>query len=189
MTVSPKPLILPFKGMLPRIHPSAFLANATIIGDVEIAEDANIWFGVTIRGDVNAVRIGRRTNIQDGTVVHCTGGLTNTVIGDDVTVGHLALLHGCTLEDGAFVGMQACIMDNAVVESGAMVAAGALVTPGKVVKAGEVWAGNPAKFLRPISDKDRMVHQHTIPHYLKLARQYLGEVGGGPPDAQRPAAE
>ncbi len=183
------PLILPFKGVLPRIHPSAFLANATIIGDVEIAEDANIWFGVTIRGDVNAVRIGKRTNIQDGTVVHCTGGLTNTVIGDDVTVGHLALLHGCTLHDGAFVGMQACIMDNAVVESGAMVAAGALVTPGKVVTAGEVWAGNPAKFLRPINDKDRMVHQHTIPHYLKLARQYLGEVGGGPPDAQRPAAE
>lgn len=183
-----KPVILPFKGIWPRIHPSAFLANATIIGDVEIGEDANIWFGVTIRGDVNPIRIGRRSNIQDGTVIHCTGGLTETVIGDDVTIGHLALLHGCTLHNGAFVGMQACVMDAAVVESGAMVAAGALVTPGKTVASGEVWAGSPAKFLRPISDKDREIHRHTIPHYLRLARQYLDEVGGGPGDALRPNA-
>ncbi|MFM2041720.1 MAG: hypothetical protein RLY86_296 [Pseudomonadota bacterium] len=181
--MNPQPLILPFKGIMPRIHPSAFLANATIIGDVEIGEDANIWFGVTIRGDVNAIRIGKRTNIQDNTVIHCTGGYTNTIIGDDVTVGHLALLHGCEIQDGAFIGMQACVMDKAVVESGAMVAAGGLVTPGKVVRAGEVWAGNPAKFLREITDKDRMVHQHTIPHYQRLARQYLEESGGAPPAA------
>ncbi|MFC7332158.1 gamma carbonic anhydrase family protein [Rhodocista pekingensis] len=172
------PTILPFKGILPRIHPSAFLANATIIGDVEIAEDANIWFGVTIRGDVNPIRIGRRTNIQDGTVIHCTGGLTSTIIGDDVTVGHLALLHGCTIESWAFIGMKACVMDQVTVEGGAMVAAGALVTPGRTVRAGEVWGGSPAKFLRPIAEKDLMVHRHTIPHYLALARQYREEVGG-----------
>jgi len=173
------PLILPYKGVRPRIHASVFLANATIIGDVEIAEDASIWFGVTIRGDVNAIRIGARTNIQDGTVIHCTGGLTNTIIGADVTVGHLALLHGCTLEDRAFVGMQACVMDKAVVESGAMVAAGALVTPGKVVKAGELWAGNPAQKIRDITEKDLAVMEHTIPHYRRLARQYLEEQGQG----------
>jgi len=188
MTHALMPTILPFKGVLPRIHPSAFLANAVIIGDVEIAEDANIWFGVTIRGDVNAIRIGKRTNIQDGTVIHCTGGFTDTIIGDDVTVGHLALLHGCEIQDGAFIGMKACVMDKAVVEKGGMVAAGALVPPGKVVKSGEVWAGNPARFMREITDKDRLVHQHTIPHYLALARQYLGESGGAAP-GQGAAAE
>lgn len=178
------PLILPFKGVSPRIHPSCFLANAVLIGDLEIGEDSNIWFGVTIRADVNAIRIGKRTNIQDGTVIHCTGGYTETVIGDDVTVGHLALLHGCTVEDGAFIGMKACVMDKAVVEKGAMVAAGALVPPGKVVKSGEVWAGNPARFMRPINDQDRVVHTHTIPHYMRLAQQYLAESGGRSPAAE-----
>lgn len=183
MTATLQPLILPFKGITPRIHPTAFLSNAVLIGDLEIGEDANIWFGVTIRADVGAIRIGKRTNIQDGTVIHCTGGYTETIIGDDVTVGHLALLHGCTVEDGAFIGMKACVMDKAVVETGGMVAAGALVPPGKVVKAGEVWAGNPARFLREIRDQDRAVHQHTIPHYMKLAQQYMSEAGGKLPDA------
>lgn len=171
-------LILPFKGVLPRIHPTVFLANATVIGDVEIAEDANLWFGVVVRGDVNAIRIGRRTNVQDGTVIHCTGGLTNTIIGEDVTIGHLALLHGCTIEDGAFIGMKACVMDKAVIEAGGMVAAGALVTPGKVVKAGQLWGGSPARYLRDLTDQDRAVHTHTIPHYLRLAQQYRDEDAG-----------
>lgn len=174
------PTILPFKGLLPTIHPSVFLANATVIGDVVINEGSNIWFGVTIRGDVNSIRIGRGTNIQDGSVVHCTRNRFTTTIGDNVTIGHLALLHGCVVEDGAFIGMKACIMDGAVVEAGAMVAAGALVTPGKRVKAGEVWGGSPAKFLRALTPDD-IQHQMAIaPHYAEMAKIYLGEVGGGP---------
>lgn len=175
------PLILPFKGILPRIDPTVFLANATIIGDVEIGAGSNIWFGVTIRGDVNAIRIGKGTNIQDGSVVHCTRERFSTSIGDNVTVGHLALLHGCVVEDGAFIGMKACIMDGAVVEAGAMVAAGALVTPGKRVKAGELWGGSPARLLRSLTDEDVRSQMSIAPHYAEMAKIYLEEVGGGVP--------
>ena len=169
------PLILPYKGVLPRIAPSVFLANASVIGDVEIGEEANLWFGVTVRGDVNSIRIGARTNIQDGSVVHCTHLKYTTTIGDDVTVGHMALLHGCVVESGAFIGMKACVMDNAVVESGAMVAAGALVTPGKRVKSGELWGGSPARPLRPLTEEERANLTATVPHYVRLSRQYLAE--------------
>lgn len=136
-------VILPFKNILPRIAAGVFVApTAAVIGDVEIGEDSSIWFGCTVRGDVNNVVIGKRTNIQDGTVIHVSNSLQGTYIGDDVTVGHMALLHACTIEDGAFVGMKACVMDGAVVEAGAMVAAGALVTPGKRVPKGQLWAGS-----------------------------------------------
>ncbi len=176
----PIPTILPFKGKVPVIDPTAFLANAVIIGDVEIGAGSNIWFNVTVRADVHFIRIGRNTNIQDGSVVHCTKNRFSTTIGDNVTVGHLALLHGCVVEDGAFIGMKACIMDGVVVEAGAMVAAGALVTPGKRVKAGELWGGSPAKFLRPLTEDDIRTQMSIAPHYAEMARQYLGEVGGGP---------
>lgn len=177
------PTILPYKGVLPVIPESVFLSNATIIGDVVIGEEANLWFGVTVRGDVNSIRIGARTNVQDGTVVHCTHLKYTTEIGDDVTIGHLALLHGCVVESGSFIGMKACIMDNAVVESGAMVAAGALVTPGKRVKAGELWGGSPARLLRPLTEEERAGLTSTVPRYVGLAKQYMAESGG------RPAAE
>jgi len=167
-----QPLILPYRGMAPRVHPSAFLANATVIGDVEIGEDASLWFGVVVRADVHEIRIGRRTNIQDGTVIHCTHERFGTYIGDDVTVGHMALLHGCTIESGAFIGMKACVMDGAVVEGGAMVAAGALVTPGKRVRAGELWGGSPARKLRDLTEEDQRTLPLTVPHYVRLARHY-----------------
>lgn len=176
----PIPTILPFKGKLPTIDPTAFLSNATIIGDVEIGAGSNIWFGVTIRGDVHSIRIGRNTNIQDGSVVHCTKNQFSTTIGDNVTIGHLALLHGCVVEDGAFIGMKSCIMDGVVVESGAMVAAGAMVTPGKRVKAGELWAGSPARYLRDLTENDVKAQMSIAPHYAEMARHYLEEVGGGP---------
>lgn len=176
----PVPTILPFKGKLPVIDPTVFLSNATVIGDVEIGASSNLWFGVTVRGDVNSIRIGRNTNIQDGSVVHCTYRRFSTTIGDNVTVGHLALLHGCVVEDGAFIGMKSCLMDGVVVESGAMVAAGALVTPGKRVKAGELWGGSPARFLRPLTEEDIKVQMSIAPHYVEMARAYLDEVDGGP---------
>ena len=169
--------ILPFGGKLPNIDPSAFIApTAVVIGDVVIGPDSGIWYGCVIRGDVNELRIGARVNIQDGTVMHVATHGPGCYIGDDVSVGHMALLHACTLEDGAFVGMKACVMDGAVVESGGMVAAGALVTPGKRVKAGELWAGSPAKAMRELNDDDRRNMAWTASHYIDLAREHREEV-------------
>src|SRR4051812_26994301 len=153
-------LIRPHNGVTPTIAADAFIAEtAVVIGDVEIGAGSGIWYGCVLRGDSNRIRIGARTNIQDGTIIHvnheregATG--TKTTIGSDITVGHMALLHACTLEDGCFIGMKACVMDGVVVESGAMVAAGALVPPGKRVKKGELWAGTPAKLMRPLMEKE-----------------------------------
>lgn len=173
------PLIVPHQGVTPRIAPDAFIAEtAVIIGDVGIGPGASIWYGCVLRGDANSIRVGARTNIQDGTVIHVNSDregavATKTVIGDDVTVGHMALIHACTLEDKSFVGMKACIMDGVVVEGGAMVAAGALVTPGKRVKRGEVWAGSPAKLMRPVSEKEASYLAHAAEHYVELAQTYL----------------
>ncbi|MEQ9348988.1 MAG: gamma carbonic anhydrase family protein, partial [Alphaproteobacteria bacterium] len=127
---------------------------------------------VVLRGDVSPIRIGRRSNIQDGTVVHVSDGGPGTDIGDDVTVGHMALLHACTVESFAFIGMKACVMDGAIVESGAMVAAGALVTPGKRVRAGQLWAGTPARFMRQVSEIERAYFGWSAANYAKLARAY-----------------
>jgi carbonic anhydrase/acetyltransferase-like protein (isoleucine patch superfamily) len=168
------PLIRPYKNIQPRIGQRVFLAdNAAIIGDVEVGDDASIWFGCTVRGDVNDIRIGARTNIQDGTVIHVSSTLQGTYIGNDVTVGHMAMLHACTIEDEAFIGMKACVMDGAYVEKGAMVAAGALVTPGKRVIAGQLWGGAPAKFMRELTDEEKKYIPYSAGHYVRLAREYL----------------
>ncbi|MHA1597377.1 MAG: gamma carbonic anhydrase family protein [Alphaproteobacteria bacterium] len=169
--------IIPYKGTTPKIAADAFVApNATIIGDVEIGSQTGIWFNCVLRGDVNEIRIGARTNIQDGTIVHVAHKVQGTIIGDDVTIGHMALIHACTLEDGCFVGMQATVMDGAHVEAGAMVAAGALVTPGKRVGAGQLWAGSPARFVRELTESDLKIMKYTAPHYVDLARQYIKEL-------------
>jgi len=174
-------LILPFHNFQPRIAAGAFIAQtAVVIGDVEIGEACGIWYGCVLRGDGNAIRIGPRTNIQDGTIIHVNhekdGGRGKSgfscTIGADVTVGHLALLHACTLEDGSFVGMKACVMDGAVVETGGMVAAGALVTPGKRVRKGELWAGSPAKLMRPLTAAETDMFRWTVDHYVERARDY-----------------
>ena len=166
-------IILPYKNILPRIDPSAFIAqNAVVTGDVEIGPDSSIWFGCVMRGDVNEIRVGARTNIQDGTIVHCTRNKFGTYIGNDITIGHAAVLHACVLEDGCFVGMGAIVMDGARVESGAMVAAGALVPPGKVVKKGELWAGNPAKFMRTLSEEELAFFPVSAKHYVELSKNY-----------------
>lgn len=166
-------LILPYKNQTPAIHDSAFIArNAAVIGDVVIGADTSIWYGCTVRGDVNVIRIGSGTNIQDGTVIHVATHGHGTHIGDRVTVGHMALLHDCTLEDDAYVGMQAMVMDGAVVQRRAFVAAGALVTPGKVVPTGELWAGRPAKKLRDLNDDDYKLMDWSGPHYVKLGQEH-----------------
>ncbi len=166
--------ILPFKGISPSIDPSVFLApTATVIGDVEIGADTNIWFGCLVRGDMNVIRIGKRVNIQDLTVVHVDSRKYGTFIGDGVTIGHSAVIHACALEDRCFVGMQSCVMDGAVVETGAMVAAGALVPPGKVVKAGQLWAGTPARFVRDCADQEKEMIERVPPEYWEMAQEYL----------------
>ena len=148
------PTILPWEGVTPDIHPTAFIApTATVIGDTAIGEASSIWYGCTVRGDVNYIRIGKRSNLQDNSVIHVDAAAWPTIIGDDVLIGHMCLIHGCTLGDGAFIGMRACLMDGVTVEPGAMVAAGALVTPGKTVPTGQLWAGNPAKYMRDLDEK------------------------------------
>jgi gamma-carbonic anhydrase len=166
-------LIVPHKGFVPRIAPSAFIApNATLVGDVEIGENASIWFGVILRGDGPGIRIGENSNLQDGTVVHVASRGLMTVVGRNVTVGHMALLHACEVQDGAFIGMHSTVLDGAVVESGAMVAAGALVAPGKIVRRGELWAGNPARKLRDLTEKDFVEFRRIVADYVTLARSY-----------------
>lgn len=179
-------LILPYRGVTPRIHPDAFVAEtATIIGDVEIGPRASIWYGCVLRGDVNKIRVGAGTNLQDGTIVHVnhdrngdyrqTGGGMPTLIGDNVTVGHQVLIHACTIESDAFIGMAAVVMDGAVVEGQAMVAAGALVTPGKKVAKRELWGGRPAKLMRALSEQELADLPYLAEHYQETAASYLAE--------------
>ncbi len=164
---------LPFAGLEPRIAADAFVApGAVVIGDVEIGAESSVWFGCVLRGDINYIRVGARTNLQDGTIVHVDQDAYATVIGDDVTVGHAAVIHACTLESACFVGMRATVMDGAVVESGAMVAAGALVTPGKRVSGGELWAGSPARRVRALSDGEAAGLTEIAGRYARLARAY-----------------
>lgn len=172
-------VILSYKGVRPTISAEAFVApTAAVIGDVVIGAGTGVWFNCTIRGDVHEIRIGDNTNIQDGTVVHVTRGKFGCYIGSNITIGHGAIIHACTLEDGCFVGMGATVMDGAVVESGGMVAAGALVTPGKRVRKGELWAGSPAKFLRPLTRAELDFFPESAAHYADLAREYLKELAG-----------
>lgn len=166
-------LIVPFKGFAPRVARSAFIApNATLIGEVEIGANCGVWFSTVLRGDGPGIRIGDNSNLQDGTVVHVAARGLGTVVGRNVTVGHLALLHACEVQDEAFIGMNATVLDGAVVESGAMVAAGAVVTPRKVVRKGELWAGNPAEKLRDLTEKDLDSFKQVVAHYVELARAY-----------------
>jgi len=165
--------ILPFRGVTPKISTSAFIApNAMIIGDVEIAEGSSIWYNCLVRGDINVIRIGKNTNIQDGTVIHVDRKKYGAFIGDNVTVGHMALIHACTLENNSMVGMSATVMDGAVVESGALVAAGSLVAPGKIIPAGQMWAGTPARYVRDLKSTDKEMLADIWPGYRDLAGEY-----------------
>lgn len=169
--------ILPFNGAYPKIAEDAWVApTAAVLGDVEIGSRSSIWFGCTVRGDVNAIRIGRNSNIQDNSVIHVDHATFGAFIGDDVLVGHMCLVHACTIGDRALIGMKACVMDGAVVEPEAMVAAGALVTPGKVVKSRQLWAGSPAKFMRDLSDADVARNVDACQRYASYAETYRLEI-------------
>jgi len=167
-------VLLPFRNHVPAIAPDAFVApNVTLIGQVEIGARANIWFGCVLRGDLASIHVGALTNVQDGTVVHVSSVANGaTWVGERVTIGHMALIHACRLEDRCFVGMKACVMDGAVVETGAWIAAGAVVTPGKRVKSGELWAGTPARLLRAVTAEEAHYIETLPERYAELAEQY-----------------
>ena len=148
-----------------------FIADtAAVIGRVRLRENASIWFGAVLRGDGPGIKIGDGSNIQDGTVIHVAARGQGTLVGRNVTVGHLALLHACEVQDDAFIGMHSTVLDNAVVESGAM--AGAVVPPRKVVRRGELWAGNPATKMRDLTEQDIEGFKRAAAHYVILANAY-----------------
>lgn len=164
-------LIKEVRGLKPEIDDSTWMAeNAVVVGDVKIGKDCSIWFHAVVRGDVNAIRIGNKCNIQDGAVIHCTYEKAATTIGDNVSIGHKAIVHGCTIESNALIGMGAIVMDHALVPSDCIVAAGALVPENKVLESGWIYAGIPAKKFKPISDEQRQFFIHrTADNYVKYS--------------------
>ena len=165
--------IIPLHGKSPRIHSTAFIApGCRIIGDVEIGPGASIWYNCVLRADVNFIRVGARSNVQDGTVIHCDsaeGGMNGspTIIEDEALVGHMAMLHGCTIRTGALVGLGAIVMDGCVVERNAMLAAGAMLTPGKIIPTGQMWGGRPARFMRDLDEHWSIGNQMAVAHYVR----------------------
>lgn len=172
-----------FQNKTPRLGERVYVdPAAVVIGDVIIGDDSSIWPGTVLRGDVNFIRIGKRTNIQDGSIVHVThdgpytrpGGLA-TVIGDDVTIGHGAIIHACRIDDACLIGMGATVLDGAQVQTNGFVGAGAVVPPGKVVGSGELWLGNPAKCVRRLDAQEIEQLFYSAHHYVRLKDVYLSE--------------
>jgi carbonic anhydrase/acetyltransferase-like protein (isoleucine patch superfamily) len=161
-------------GVAPSIAETAWVApGAVLIGAVTLAEEASIWFNCMLRADTNTITIGPRTNIQDGTIIHVNAGARYAArIGADVTVGHAAIVHACTLEDRAFVAMGATVLDAAVIEEGGMLGAGGLLPPGKRIGRNELWMGSPARLVRVMSDEERAMHGLIAPHYVGQAARY-----------------
>ena len=168
--------ILPYNGTWPKIADDVFIApGACVIGDVEIGAGSSVWFNSVIRGDDKPIRIGERVNIQDGTVIHVHSKFQGTFIGSDITIGHMALLHACNIQDKAFVGMGSIVLDRCTIETGGMLAGGAMLTPGKTVKSGELWAGRPAKFMRALSDEEISGFDWSFQSYAERAGEYRDE--------------
>jgi gamma-carbonic anhydrase len=143
-----------------------------VIGDVEIGAGSSVWYHCVLRGDTNFIRIGARTNIQDGSILHVNRETFACILGDDVTVGHGAIVHACTVENGGFVGMGATVLDGAVVATGSVLAAGALLTPNKKMGPNELWAGSPARFVRVLGEEERARFAATGAHYVELADRH-----------------
>ncbi|MVZ97658.1 gamma carbonic anhydrase family protein [Sphingorhabdus sp. IMCC26285] len=187
MTLSrPDVSIISLNGKSPQIDDSAFIApGCRIIGDVVIGPESSIWYNCVVRAEVNRIVIGARTNIQDGSVVHCDGPAPGypdgfpTLIGDDVLVGHNVLLHGCILQDRAFVGLSATVMNGAVIEGDAMLAAGAMLTQGKRIETRQLWAGSPARFVRDLDDAAVMGMLMGVAHYVENAKAHAAAIRKG----------
>lgn len=160
-------------GIAPTLGRDVFIAeNAAVLGDVHLGDESSVWFGTTLRGDVFPIRIGARTNIQDGSVVHVTGGKAATTVGDDVTVGHMVLLHGCIVGNRVLVGMGSTVLDGAAIGDDCVVGAGSLVTPRMVIPAGHLAMGRPAKVIRKLTDEDRAWVAEAGSLYVQYARTF-----------------
>jgi carbonic anhydrase/acetyltransferase-like protein (isoleucine patch superfamily) len=166
-------LILPVNGILPQWGADCFIApNATLTGDVVMGSKCSVWFNAVVRGDVHSIRIGDSTNIQDGAIIHCSFKTAPTVIGSGVSIGHQAMVHGCTIEDNVLIGMGAIILDKAIVREGCLVAAGALVTEGSDLEAGWLYAGIPARKIKPVSEAQKETILRTAFRYPEYAAMY-----------------
>lgn len=167
-------MLRPYRGQMPRVHASVFIDDsAQVIGDVEIGEESSVWMCVVMRGDVNRIRIGARTNIQDGTIVHVMKDTHPTIIGNDVTVGHAAVVHGCTIEDRCLIGMGAILLNGVVVGSGSIVAAGTLLPEGTVVPPRSLVMGAPGKVRRTLGDEDLAEIQMYADRYVAYRLDYM----------------
>ena len=180
----PDVTIAPFKGVWPTIHETAFIApGCRIIGNVTIGEHASVWYNCVIRGDANRIVIGARSNIQDGTVVHCDSPKPKrpegfpTLIGEDVLIGHMAMIHGCTLADRSFVGLGSIVMDGCRIEEEGMLGAGAMLTPGKVIARRQLWMGRPAAYARDLTDEALADMQRGVAGYVENARLHRVSYG------------
>lgn len=184
----PGATVMAFEGKLPQIHDSAFIApGARIIGDVTVGPQASVWYNCVLRGDIHRIEVGARSNVQDGTVIHVEGPRPEsssptdgcpTIIGEDCVIGHMAIVHGATVEDGGFVGMGAVAMDYSRISAGAMLGAGALLSPGKIIPAGEIWVGRPAKFLRSQDASQIAKIRFQTERYCRLAQRHLEQLRG-----------
>lgn len=169
-------MIHEFLGCSPQFDDSVFIADsAEVIGDVTFGEESSAWFNVTIRGDVNYIKIGDRSNVQDNVCIHVMNQTGPTVIGNEVTIGHGAVVHGCTINDRVLVGINATILDKAVIESDVIVAAGTLVPPGKTLESGYLYMGSPAKKARKLSDEEIASIRDYASNYVKYSRTYMGK--------------
>ncbi len=169
-------LLRPFAGRRPRVAPSAWVApGAVLVGDVVLGPGSSVWYGSVLRGDVHWIAVGARSNVQDHCVLHVTRGLHPCVVGDEVTIGHRAVVHGCRVGDGALIGIGAIVLDGAEVGEGAWVAAGAVVTPGSVVEAGTLVAGLPARFRRRLAAEELARQREQALHYVATARAHRDE--------------
>jgi carbonic anhydrase/acetyltransferase-like protein (isoleucine patch superfamily) len=169
--------VYPFQGIVPDIHPSCFLAAGShVIGNVTLEENVSVWFNVVIRGDVERIVIKKNSNIQDNATIHVTHFKNPTLIGENVTIGHGAVIHGCTIGDGALVGMNAVVLDRAVVGKGSLIAAGSVVTPNTVIPDGVLAAGIPAKVIRTLTERDAEFVALGAENYVMYVQHFRGEV-------------
>lgn len=166
-------LLLPVKNIKPQFGKNCYLApNSTIVGDVVMGNECSVWFNAIVRGDVNSIRIGDKVNIQDGVIVHCTYQKAKTTIGNNCSIGHNAIVHGCHLHDNVLIGMGAIVMDHAIIESFSIVAAGAIVLENTIVESGYIYAGSPAKKLKPISDEQRKLLEQLPDRYVMYSEWF-----------------
>jgi carbonic anhydrase/acetyltransferase-like protein (isoleucine patch superfamily) len=180
-------VVRPYRGILPTLGERVYVdPAATVIGDVVLGDDVSIWPGAVVRGDIHYIRIGARTNIQDGAILHVTHAGPHTgdgcpcVIGEDVTIGHGAVVHACTIEDACLIGMHATLLDGAVVRKHGFVGAGSLIPPGKIVGEGELWVGNPARRVRVLGPVQIEQLYYSAQHYVRLKDQYLQDALDSP---------